>query len=73
LITGRINIPSVFIGGVSVGGCNDGGPGIRPLIAQGGLDAALERCSEVEPHTEFLFLLCMCRSSSIESKVLTFN
>ena len=40
------SIPPVFIGGVSVGGCNDGDPGIRPLIKQGGLDAALERCSE---------------------------
>ena len=45
-VTGRSSIPHVFIGGVSVGGCNDGDPGIRPLIKQGGLDAALERCSE---------------------------
>ena len=45
-ITGRSSIPHVFVGGVSVGGCNDGDPGIRPLIKQGGLDAALERCSE---------------------------
>ena len=44
--TGRSSIPHVFIGGRSVGGCNDGDPGIRPLIASGGLDAALAGCSK---------------------------
>jgi glutaredoxin 3 len=46
---GRTSIPAVFIGGEYVGGCNDGmgpaSPGIRPLIANGLLDAALEKCS----------------------------
>ena len=42
---GRTSIPSVFIAGVSVGGCNDGTPGLRPLIAAGGLPAALAKCS----------------------------
>ena len=47
-VYGRTSIPQVFIGGVNIGGCNDGGPGIRPLIAgaSGGLDLALERCGE---------------------------
>ena len=40
-LTGRSSIPHVFVCGRSVGGCNDGDPGIRPLIASGGLDAAL--------------------------------
>lgn len=44
--TGRSSIPSVFVAGESIGGCNDGSPGVRPLIAQpGGLAAALEKCS----------------------------
>lgn len=45
-LTGRSSIPHVFIGGESVGGCNDGTPGIRPLIASGHLDEVLEICSE---------------------------
>jgi glutaredoxin 3 len=43
--TGRTSIPHIYIGGESVGGCNDGTPGLRPLIASGGLEAALARCS----------------------------
>ena len=43
--TGRTSIPSLFIAGVSIGGCNDGTPGLRPLIASGGLPAALAKCS----------------------------
>ena len=43
--TGRSSIPHVFVAGESVGGCNDGNPGVRPLIAAGGLDDALARCS----------------------------
>jgi glutaredoxin 3 len=46
---GRTSIPAVFIGGKYIGGCNDGmgpeSPGLRPLIANGLLDAALENCS----------------------------
>ena len=44
-LTGRTSIPSIFIAGVPIGGCNDGTPGLRPLIAQGGLEAALAACS----------------------------
>lgn len=43
-MTGRTSIPSIFIAGVPIGGCNDGTPGLRPLIAQGGLEAALAAC-----------------------------
>ncbi|KAJ1463575.1 thioredoxin-like protein [Pelagophyceae sp. CCMP2097] len=42
---GRSSIPAIFIAGVYVGGCNDGNPGLRPLIAQGGLEEALARCN----------------------------
>lgn len=45
-LTGRSSIPHVFIGGESVGGFNDGTPGVRPLIASGHLDEVLEICSE---------------------------
>ena len=44
-LTGRSSIPSVWIAGECVGGCNDGNPGVRPLIASGGLDAKLAACS----------------------------
>ena len=43
-LTGRTSIPALFIAGVPIGGCNDGTPGLRPLIAAGGLEAALARC-----------------------------
>jgi len=43
---GRSSIPHVFIAGRSIGGCNDGTPGIRPLIASGELDEALLECSQ---------------------------
>jgi glutaredoxin 3 len=42
---GRTSIPHLWIAGVSIGGCNDGTPGLRPLIASGGLEDALARCS----------------------------
>ena len=42
-LTGRTSIPSIFINGRSVGGCNDGTPGLRPLIASGELDSWLGR------------------------------
>jgi glutaredoxin 3 len=43
--TGRTSIPHVFIAGRSIGGCNDGSPGLLPLIASGGLPTALAQCS----------------------------
>jgi glutaredoxin 3 len=42
--TGRTSIPAIFIAGAFIGGCNDGNPGLRPLIAQGGLENALAAC-----------------------------
>ena len=55
-ITGRSSIPHVFICGKSVGGCNDGNPGIRPLIASGGLDEALAGCSQKTRDARAAFL-----------------
>mmetsp|Transcript_28557 Transcript_28557/g.57501 ORF Transcript_28557/g.57501 Transcript_28557/m.57501 type:complete len:262 (+) Transcript_28557:47-832(+) len=44
--TGRSSIPVAFVAGLSIGGCNDGSPGVRPLLAQpGGLREALAKCS----------------------------
>jgi len=45
VLTGRTSVPSIFIAGRSVGGCNDGTPGLRPLIASGELEAWLQACS----------------------------
>lgn len=42
VLTGRTSIPHIFIGGESVGGFNDGTPGIRPLIASGAFEAAIQ-------------------------------
>ena len=55
-LTGRSSIPHVFVCGRSVGGCNDGDPGIRPLIASGGLDAALAGCSKTTLDARKAFL-----------------
>ena len=55
-ITGRSSIPHVFVCGKSVGGCNDGNPGIRPLIASGGLDEALAGCSQKTRDARAAFL-----------------
>ena len=54
--TGRSSIPHVFIAGESIGGCNDGNPGIRPLIASGGLDAKLAKCSKKTQDARAAFL-----------------
>lgn len=56
LYHGRASIPHVFINGNSIGGCNDGTPGIRPLIAAGGLDDALAGCSETTKNARAAFL-----------------
>ena len=39
-MTDRTSMPNIFIGGVAVGGCNDG-PGIATLAREGKLDAML--------------------------------
>ena len=55
-LTGRTSIPHVFIAGASIGGCNDGSPGLRPLIAQGGLEEALSKSSpEYQAQRRLLF------------------
>ena len=41
--TGRTSIPHIFLGGLSIGGFNDGTPGLRPLISSGGFGGALEQ------------------------------
>lgn len=42
-LTGRTSIPHIFLGGLSIGGFNDGTPGLRPLISSGGFGGALEQ------------------------------
>ena len=39
--TGRTSVPSIFIGGNYIGGCNDG-PGLLPLEKSGELDVLLQ-------------------------------
>jgi glutaredoxin 3 len=39
--TKRTSVPSIFIGGEYIGGCNDG-PGLLPLAESGELDRLLE-------------------------------
>jgi glutaredoxin 3 len=39
--TGRTSVPSIFIGGKYIGGCNDG-PGLMPLASSGVLDEMLD-------------------------------
>jgi len=39
--TGRTSVPSIFIGGKSIGGCNDG-PGLLTIAKSGELDALLQ-------------------------------
>lgn len=39
--TGRTSVPSIFIGGKYIGGCNDG-PGLLPLEKSGDLDLLLQ-------------------------------
>jgi glutaredoxin 3 len=60
-LTGRSSIPSVWIAGEYVGGCNDGNPGIRPLIAAGLLDERLEKCSEKTKEARRAFLASKTR------------
>lgn len=41
-ITGRTSVPSIFIGGNYIGGCNDGSPGLMPLANSGKLEPMLD-------------------------------
>mmetsp|Transcript_8235 Transcript_8235/g.28894 ORF Transcript_8235/g.28894 Transcript_8235/m.28894 type:complete len:187 (+) Transcript_8235:50-610(+) len=43
--TGRTSVPNIFIAGENIGGCNDGSPGLMPLLAEGGLEGKLAKCS----------------------------
>eukprot|EP00588_Corethron_pennatum_P015792 CAMPEP_0194282326 /NCGR_PEP_ID=MMETSP0169-20130528/22914_1 /TAXON_ID=218684 /ORGANISM="Corethron pennatum, Strain L29A3" /LENGTH=189 /DNA_ID=CAMNT_0039027605 /DNA_START=119 /DNA_END=688 /DNA_ORIENTATION=+ len=38
----RTSVPCVFIGGECIGGCNDGTPGLFPLVENGNLDGMLD-------------------------------
>lgn len=40
--TGRTSMPNIFIGGTSIGGCNDGTPGLIPLVNEGKLEAMVQ-------------------------------
>ena len=39
--TKRTSVPSIFIDGECIGGCNDGNPGLIPLAESGELDERL--------------------------------
>mmetsp|Transcript_21301 Transcript_21301/g.40466 ORF Transcript_21301/g.40466 Transcript_21301/m.40466 type:complete len:223 (+) Transcript_21301:86-754(+) len=40
--TGRTSVPSIFVKGEFIGGCNDG-PGLIPLMENGGFDAMMQK------------------------------
>ena len=40
--TGRTSVPSIFVKGQFIGGCNDGNPGLMPLIESGKLTSMLQ-------------------------------
>ena len=46
-LTGRTSMPNLFIGGKSIGGCEDGTPGLVALVegAEGGLRASVDRAT----------------------------
>ena len=39
----RTSLPAIWINGEFIGGCNDGSPGLVPLIEIGRLDAMLQK------------------------------
>jgi glutaredoxin 3 len=41
-LTRRTSVPSIFIRGTYIGGCNDGSPGLLPLMESGQLDVLLK-------------------------------
>lgn len=41
LPAGRTSVPSVWINGECIGGCNDGNPGLLPLKESGRLESIL--------------------------------
>jgi glutaredoxin 3 len=44
--TKRTSVPSIFIGGQYIGGCNDGNPGLVPLVESGELQNMLKKISQ---------------------------
>ena len=46
-MTNRTSVPNVFIGGKSIGGCNDGDPGLVPLLEQGQLTELLREVKAI--------------------------
>jgi len=44
-LTGRTSVPNIWIAGENIGGCNDGSPGLMPLIASGDIKAKLEKAA----------------------------
>jgi glutaredoxin 3 len=44
--TKRTSVPSIFIGGQYIGGCNDGNPGLVPLMESGELQNMLKKISQ---------------------------
>ena len=40
--TGRTSVPSIFVRGEFIGGCNDG-PGLIPLLENGEFDAMMQK------------------------------
>jgi len=45
-MTSRTSMPSIWIGGEYIGGCNDGSPGLMPLIKNEELEATIDKkCS----------------------------
>ncbi|KAK3243156.1 hypothetical protein CYMTET_47175 [Cymbomonas tetramitiformis] len=42
-LTGRTSVPNIWIGGENIGGCNDGSPGLMPLVNEGKLEEKLAK------------------------------
>jgi len=49
-MTGRTSMPNIFIGGESIGGTNDGTPGLIPLLQRGELK---DRIAKAQDSTKF--------------------
>lgn len=46
-LTGRTSVPSVWINGECIGGCNDGNPGLLPLKESGRLEGILREAGSL--------------------------
>merc|ERR1711918_267752 len=45
-LTDRTSMPSIWIGGEYIGGCNDG-PGLLPLLKSGELESKFDKCGAI--------------------------